>query len=307
MKVSIILPTYDRPKDIIPCLMSIINNKFKDYEVLVVDQSRGYEIEKYIFGLSLDKIRHLRCPKAGKAFALNFGIVRSKGEIIVFTDDDCIVNKNWLSAIYGSFQKYAEIAAVTGRSLPFRPRKHPNEICPITFQRREKRKMITRLSFHATKIGFGNNFAIKKRSLEQIGGFKEWLSPSGKPICNAEDAEILLRLLYYKQKILYNKDSIVYHNRWLTPEQYQNQLLWYHCGELACYGYFAFQGHFFAKRIVLRSLRLTWDKIRGFLSFSLRLKKSPIKIGYLLAEIYVKLRGLLIGYYFSQQDVLQIN
>ena len=48
----------------------------------------------------------------------NLGVGSAKGAIIAFTDDDAILSRNWAEEIVRTFERYSEVIAVTGASLP---------------------------------------------------------------------------------------------------------------------------------------------------------------------------------------------
>jgi len=95
MKASVIVIAYNEEKYIKKCIDSILTQSFKDYELIVVDDGsidRTAEIVKsYRNKLHYVKIRH-----SGYSTARNAGIKRAKGELVFFTDADCIVDKQWL-------------------------------------------------------------------------------------------------------------------------------------------------------------------------------------------------------------------
>jgi len=96
---SIIIPTYNGAKSINACLESIfIQNFQKQFEVIVVDSSNDCTPE--IIRQNFPQV-NLICLKkqTPEGAARNIGIGNARGDIIVMTDQDCIVNKSWLSDI----------------------------------------------------------------------------------------------------------------------------------------------------------------------------------------------------------------
>ena len=159
----------------------------------------------------------MHMKQKGKTRALNTGIKAARGNICAFTDDDCIPDTKWLENIVHIFRTNPMISGVFGKTLPYRPNLHPNLICPCTFNKPQKR-IITKPHRHWEDIGFGNNMAFKKATLEKIGLFKTWLGP-GSVGSNCEDGELAQRALIRGYSIGYNPHMIVYHNKWLTPAE----------------------------------------------------------------------------------------
>lgn len=301
--ISVIIPTYNRPKKVVDCIKSVLVNTFESFEVILIDRDNSGKTRKEVDFLIPNKIRYFKSIDRVKARVLNFALKKASGKIIAFTDDDCIVDKDWLKNIYDSFQDNKNVIGVFGKVLPFRPREHRGKICPCTFLK-NKERVITKPCLHWKNIGFGNNMAFRKEIFSKIGDFKEWLGP-GSIGSNAEDAEFALRLLLKGYRLLYTPKIKVYHSRWLTKEEYQRQCLSYSCGEVACYGYFAFQGNGFAKKIVINNFKDSYWKLRRAIKSTLLLKKSGLRLLFHTAEeLYFRLRGLIVAFYFSKKDPL---
>ncbi|HIE23357.1 MAG TPA: glycosyltransferase family 2 protein [Candidatus Korarchaeota archaeon] len=96
--VSVIIPAHNEEETIEGCILSILEDPYPNKEVIVVDDGstdRTYEIaSKYA---KEGKIRLLRRPPSGKkAYAVNYGLMFSKGEIVVVVDADTLVERGSL-------------------------------------------------------------------------------------------------------------------------------------------------------------------------------------------------------------------
>lgn len=105
MKFSIIIPAYNAEKEIKKTLQSVLNQTFKDYEILVINDfstDKTKEIvEKY---KDVKLINHSKNKKAGGA--RNTGIDNAKGEYVFFLDsDDQIYDSNVLQKISDNIDK----------------------------------------------------------------------------------------------------------------------------------------------------------------------------------------------------------
>ena len=100
-KVSIIIPVYNGEKTLRQCLSSVLNQSYKDYEVIVIDNNSTDKTKNMIkeFGNKNKKIKYVFEHKKGTGAARNAGINSAKGEIIVMTDSDCVVPENWIENI----------------------------------------------------------------------------------------------------------------------------------------------------------------------------------------------------------------
>ena len=220
--ISILISTRNRPQKIKNCIKFILKNYFKKFEIILIDQSTNSKTKKIVKKIKARKIRYLKLNNKGKSKALNLTLKKATEEIFAFTDDDCIVDKNWLKNIYQSFQKNKNIVGVFGKVLPYRPQLNKNKVCPCTFLNNKKR-VISMPCYHAKNIGFGNNMAFRRNIFEEIGGFKEWLG-AGSITLLMHLALLCLRVLLKDHKILYNPKVKVYHNRWLTKNQFKKPI-----------------------------------------------------------------------------------
>ncbi len=306
--ISVCINTKNRPQHLSACLKSLRQNKFKDFEIIVVDQSNKTEVinaNKKLTSLS-SKISYFQSVEKGVGRAKNYALSRVRGKIIAFTDDDCLVDKNWIRNIVFSFARHKNIMGIFGEVLPFKPELHRGQICPCTFTY-NKERIISQPELHWQNIGFGNNMAFRKEIFDKIGYFRNWLGP-GSIGSNAEEAEFALRGLIKGYKLLYNQKVVVYHNRWLTKEEYQRQCLSYSCGETACYGYFAFQGKVFAKKVLVSNLKDSYWKLRKSLKMFLSFKNSSWRFFLnTLEEFTFRFRGLLVAIYFSKKEPINYS
>ncbi len=304
--ISAIIATKNRPLQLKQCIDSILKNPFKQFEIIVVDQSKNQDSYNLFQQYYSDRIRYIKTPTKGKSNALNIGINKARGDIIALTDDDCIVSPGWLESIYTTFLNNSTIAGVFGKTLPYKPGANPKKRCPSTFNSKEFR-VITKPRLHWKYIGFGNNASFRQAVFSTLGGFKSWLGPESIG-SNAEDAEISLRCLIKNKTLIYNPDVLIYHNKWLTNGQMKKQNLSYTCGETACYGYFYFQGYSFAKPIILANVRDNYIRTRRLLKKILLFrwnKQLGNDVRDAFNTIVYRNRGLLVGFIYSLIDPIR--
>lgn len=302
MNISVIISTKDREKKLVSCLESILKNTTFPLEIVILDQSTTEETEKKIKNLRLPSlIKYYRMQVRNLSLGRNFGINHANGDVLVFADDDCLVDKHWLERISESFKRNKEIVGLFGKVMSYKPSQNREKYCPCTFLKKKK-MLITKPCVHSENIGFGNNMAFRRKIFKRVGGFKEWLG-IGSIGKSAEDAEFALRVLLNGYRLLYNPKVKVYHNRWLTEEQMRGQSLSYSCGEVACYGYFTFQGHEFAKKVVKKSFKDSLTKMKNYLKSLLKPQRPSFNEGlYILKELIFRLRGAVVAFWFSKRE-----
>lgn len=110
--LSVIVPTYNSQHSIQDCLKSIRNSLYKDYELIIVDDSSGDKTialaEPYA-----DRIVKLT-ENSGWAVARQAGISAAKGEIIVNVDSDILIRPDTLVKIKEYFSSHKDVDALTG-------------------------------------------------------------------------------------------------------------------------------------------------------------------------------------------------
>jgi len=189
MKLSVIIPVYNREKYIKDCIESVLNQKNPGckYEVIVVDDGSTDSTPKVLSKFK-DKIKYIRIENSGTPAApRNVGVKAAKGEIIAFLDSDDLWVENKLSLQCAQFVNSgaalsygnADIIDEKGKFLNIKILNHEEEY----------------LSGYAFDKLIVNNYVstlttmVKKKVLIELGGFNE--SPD---LVGAEDYHMWLRI-----------------------------------------------------------------------------------------------------------------
>ena len=89
MKVSIIVPTYNRAHFIAEAINSVLNQTFRDFEMIVVDNYSSDNTESVVKSYNDERIRYFKNRNNGLiSINRNYGIKKSRGAYIAFLDDD---------------------------------------------------------------------------------------------------------------------------------------------------------------------------------------------------------------------------
>lgn len=92
---SIIIPTLNRPQLLLNNVNELLKQAYSNYEIIIVDQSDVPYAEGIKNGLQYSgKIRYLHIDEKSLPNARNIGIKESKGDILIFLDDDIIPDDN---------------------------------------------------------------------------------------------------------------------------------------------------------------------------------------------------------------------
>ncbi len=88
-KISVIIPTCNRPELLPRAVKSVLNQTFNDFEVIVVDDGDKISAEKAMAQFSDQRIKYIKHEKRkGGGAARNTGLRNSQGDYIAFLDDD---------------------------------------------------------------------------------------------------------------------------------------------------------------------------------------------------------------------------
>jgi glycosyltransferase involved in cell wall biosynthesis len=211
--ISIVVCTYNRASRLGLALKSLaaLDAPTVEREVLVVDNRSTDGTRALVEGL-IEKghsvVRYLYEPRPGKSYALNTGIEHAQGTIIAFTDDDCVVDCQWLTAIRDEYALDSDLAVVGGRVELYDPRD-----LPVTIRTSRERSVISAIGFEPCDVPIiGCNVAYTRRALKEIGTLDPNLGIGGRSQVVAEDMDLLYRACKKGLKVVYSPTPVVYHN-----------------------------------------------------------------------------------------------
>ena len=152
--VSVIVPVYNVEKYLERCLNSLTKQTFENYEILVINDGspdKSEEIIKKIQKKYPKTIKYYKKENGGLSDARNYGLMKSKGDYIIFVDSDDYVDKNFIKKLYdkaietksditicGIFDEYEE----TQQKLEY-INYIPQKLCNIY---NDKRQMLNRFA-----------------------------------------------------------------------------------------------------------------------------------------------------------------
>jgi GT2 family glycosyltransferase len=115
--ISVIIPTYGREEPLQTTLLDVLKQDYPHFETIVVDQTQEHQPETQAFldGLASDgKIRLFKVTWASLPGARNYAVKQAKGDILLFLDDDVLLEPGFLSAHAKNYDN-PKIGAVAGR------------------------------------------------------------------------------------------------------------------------------------------------------------------------------------------------
>jgi len=206
--VSIVVCTYNRQKLLKDCLKSIFAIEYPKslYEIIIVDGGSNDGTDELC--KRFPEIRFVKERKFGLAYARNKGAKLARGSIVVYTDDDCIVDKYWLKNLVLGFLYSTSIVGVGGPVCPAHPDAIPRRILvkPALglFDEGDSIKLVQGI--------ITSNSAFKREVFTTIQ-FDETLGTTrrGKLLLCGEDVDFCQTITNSGYKLLYTPFAKVYH------------------------------------------------------------------------------------------------
>jgi GT2 family glycosyltransferase len=210
-QISATIATLDRPNALARCLDALLSGSVLPEEVIIVDQSENDATQIVVEARRTSKVPivYVRQARRGLSASRNAALAHVSCPLVAVTDDDCVPDPEWISAITRTFGSEPALHALTGRVLPLGPETSDTYVVAV-------RESLSRQEFTGKTlpwvIGGGNNFAVKRDWFERVGGCDEHLGV-GSPGNAAEDMDLFYRLLRAGATIRYEPDALVYHER----------------------------------------------------------------------------------------------
>jgi glycosyltransferase involved in cell wall biosynthesis len=276
MYVSVIICTRNRPDLIGAAVRSVLANSYPSFDLLVVDQSTDDRTGAIVRGLmsSQRRLRYLHTATPGLSRAYNIGIRESAGQLLAFTDDDCIVPPDWISSIVREFKREPGADMLYGQVLRPAELDSCDDYVP-TLAIHRRRRVGQQDGFML--YGMGANFAARRRLFERVGPFDEMLGGGG-PLKSSQDFDLQFRAFRAGATVLLSPNVRVDHYGRRAHTQWPATLHAYGFGDGAFYFKHVRCGDWYALFLLVRRIgHLTASEVWH------RLRRRPSATGYLLA------------------------
>lgn len=201
--VSVIVPAYNAAATIAACVESLSKQTVRPLEVIVVDDA---STDRTAAIAARCGVRVIRLEKnSGPGVARNAGALQAKGEILAFTDSDCVAPPDWLERIAAAVDAPGVVAATGGYAGPVR------ESFLVRLQHLIIRQRQEQLPSEI-ESAITSNFACRASAFREVGGFPLYSRRRAPelPIWGNEDEEIGF-LLAKRGKIRWLADVGVMH------------------------------------------------------------------------------------------------
>jgi glycosyltransferase involved in cell wall biosynthesis len=189
-------------------------------------------------------VRVAKEPEPGLSHARNRGLAVAEGEIVVFGDDDVLVDRNWLAILTSAFEAGDRVGASSGLTLPdvletptqrwvegFGGRTRSFETSVFDLSDPPPNRPL--FPFTIGDFGAGRNMAFRRDLLTELGGFDPALGP-GTLAHDGDDVEALLRVLLAGHQIVHDPTAIVWHAHPREYAELEDRVWGYGIGLTAC-------------------------------------------------------------------------
>lgn len=217
--LTAIICTYNRAKYIGKLLESIAANDLpkSEYEILLVDNNCTDNTREICEAFAAEhqdvRFRYTIEPEQGLSAARNRGIKEAKGDIIVYIDDDALVDSHYLRDYAEWFAAHPETMACGGPIEPLYETSEPEWMSPYT------KALLTAWMDYGDKVREypkgrfpgGGNAAYRKQVFEQVGLFNTALGRKGGNLMGSEEKDVFDKMHMHGMQVLYLPQPVLHH------------------------------------------------------------------------------------------------
>jgi GT2 family glycosyltransferase len=234
--LSVVIATRGRAGSLARCLDSVLAAAGEGTEIIVVDNGPDQDTAAVVAARAAAHVpvRYLVEPRPGASRARNLGLAAAGGDVIAVTDDDVVVDVDWLRRLGAGFDRGPTVAAVTGLVLPGRLDSPAQALFEAWggFAKGYEAQVFgpeppagagPLYPFAPGLYGSGNNVAFRTEVLRSLGGYDVSLGP-GTPAPSGEELDLFLALITAGFRIAYEPSAVVWHHHRATEEELATQL-----------------------------------------------------------------------------------
>jgi GT2 family glycosyltransferase len=210
IKLSVVIVTYNRRKDLEECLNSLLSLNEPPSEIIVVDSNSTDGTHELVKRYPL---KFVNIKERSMVKARNIGFQHAKGEVVAYIDDDVVVNKDWSKYIIEPYEDEF-VGGVVGRVISY----YDGKAQYLSAKHMAIGKVFNNglilgnfdiPTQHPIEVDtlMGCNMAFRRDLLLKAGGFDENFRGS----CFRDDTDISLRLKRLNYKLVYHPKAIVRH------------------------------------------------------------------------------------------------
>jgi cellulose synthase/poly-beta-1,6-N-acetylglucosamine synthase-like glycosyltransferase len=172
--VSVVVPAYDASRTIQDCLGALLEQEFpsESLEIIVVDNNSSDDTSDIVrqYPVTLLYERDVQSSYAAR----NLGISHAQGEIVAFTDADCVPDSHWVGQLVAAFSR-PSIVGVGGQILDAETANNVERFVAEVQPLRNAQRLDG--SYHVSVVTA--NAAFRRSVLETLGGFDRRMRTGG--------------------------------------------------------------------------------------------------------------------------------
>lgn len=212
MKISVIIPTYNRKERLARGLEALWNQEFDkdECEVIVVDDGSTDGTREWIGTIETpETLKYLWHENVGRAANRNIGIRNARGELIVFLDDDVVATPTLLTEHFKVHRKESNPRLVVLGYTPFGANVKRNSITEYCKKSWEGifENAVAKRHDHPYWFFITNNLSVRRSFVLSVGLFDEDFKNY-----SYEDSELGYRLHKAGMVLQFNRAALAYHN-----------------------------------------------------------------------------------------------
>lgn len=209
-KISVVVCTRNGSATLRGCLQALTEQTLTPHEVLIIDDGSTDTVPE--IAREFPAFQYHYQQHAGLSVARNRGCHLATGDIIAYTDDDCLPDREWLLHLSLAYDDPCWVAA-GGPNLPPPPR-NLTEACVAAAP---GAPAVVLLNATEAEHLPGCNLSIRKDALEAIGGFRDEFMTAG------DDVDVCWRLQETGARLRFVPAAVVWHHRRFTVKAYVRQ------------------------------------------------------------------------------------
>lgn len=216
MKLTVVIPSAGRMELLDGCLASLMALERPVDQVLVVFQGHRDPAVANRLCHRYPLVEPLWIHKRGASAARNAGVSASESELILFVDDDCIVDPGWSRVYAQAFSRDPSLMLASGQVRASTTGLDAQ--VGLALQLDERERSFDRLSNPFGTVDRGGNMAVRRVAFDRLGGFDEGLG-AGSRFCSAEDTDLVYRAMRLGMLLRYLPNAVVVHEQWRTVDE----------------------------------------------------------------------------------------
>jgi GT2 family glycosyltransferase len=222
--VTVVVATRDRPEALRRCVDSILASRYPRFDIVVVDNAPASIATQRVVADAYGpghNVRYVREPTPGLACAHNRALPEITSPIVAFTDDDVVVDPEWLAKLVAGFGVAPDVACVTGMIFPLEL-ETPAQLLierAIGFNKGMERRLYrvgtpgsddVLFPYAAGRFGSGANMAFRTDVLRSLAGFDPALG-TGTVARGGDDLAAFFDVVASGHALVYEPAAVIYH------------------------------------------------------------------------------------------------